>query len=67
MNSHLSQEVEDRLVTIPVDSISLEGNLGIPAVAEGIILFAHGSGSSRHSPRNRFVAQTLRQGALPHS
>jgi putative phosphoribosyl transferase len=57
-------EVEDRLVTIPVDSISLEGNLSIPAGAEGIILFAHGSGSSRHSPRNRFVAQTLRQGGL---
>jgi putative phosphoribosyl transferase len=57
-------EVKDRLVTIPVDSVSLEGNLGIPAGAEGIILFAHGSGSSRHSPRNRFVAQTLRQGGL---
>jgi putative phosphoribosyl transferase len=37
----------------------LEGNLNIPARAQGVILFAHGSGSSRHSPRNQFVAHTL--------
>jgi len=64
MNSNRPHEVEDRLVSIPVDAVTLEGNLSIPAGAEGIVLFAHGSGSSRHSPRNRFVAQTLRDGGL---
>jgi len=44
---------------INVDSISLEGDLAVPANAAGIVLFAHGSGSSRHSPRNRYVARQL--------
>ncbi|WP_437311867.1 phosphoribosyltransferase family protein [Sorangium sp. So ce388] len=44
------------------DGARLEGNLAIPAGATGLVLFAHGSGSSRHSPRNRFVAEVL-QGA----
>jgi predicted alpha/beta-hydrolase family hydrolase len=54
------------LVSIPISSkASLEGDLQIPAGAkEGIVLFAHGSGSSRHSPRNKFVAQVLNQGGL---
>ena len=38
---------------------ALEGNLTVPARARGIVLFAHGSGSSRHSPRNRYVARAL--------
>lgn len=42
----------------------LEGDLGIPEGARGIVLFAHGSGSSRHSPRNRFVAEVLREAGL---
>jgi dienelactone hydrolase len=42
----------------------LEGNLRIPAGARGVVLFAHGSGSSRHSPRNRAVAATLRKASL---
>ncbi|MFZ0930102.1 MAG: dienelactone hydrolase family protein [Syntrophobacteraceae bacterium] len=42
----------------------LEGNLSIPEGAEGIVVFAHGSGSSRFSPRNQFVARGLRQGGL---
>ena len=46
-------------VHIPVDGIVLEGNLAIPARTRGVVLFAHGSGSSRHSPRNRFVAASL--------
>jgi dienelactone hydrolase len=49
----------EQLVSIPADSIALEGALSIPAQAEGIVLFAHGSGSSRHSPRNNFVARVL--------
>ena len=40
-------------------NITLEGNLNIPENPRGVVLFAHGSGSSRHSPRNQFVAQVL--------
>ena len=43
---------------------ALEGNLTIPAGARGIVLFAHGSGSSRHSPRNRFVAEIVHDGGI---
>ena len=42
----------------------LEGNLSIPRGAEGIVIFAHGSGSSRHSPRNKYVAQVLQNNNL---
>jgi len=42
----------------------LEGNLSLPEGARGIVLFAHGSGSSRHSPRNRYVAQILNEAKL---
>jgi dienelactone hydrolase len=55
---------EDRVVRIPLDDAELEGNLVIPEGADGIVLFAHGSGSSRHSPRNRYVAESLRRGGL---
>lgn len=44
--------------------VTLEGDLGIPEDAEGIVLFAHGSGSGRYSPRNRRVAQLLREAGL---
>jgi len=46
-------------VTIDLDNVRLEGTLTIPNDPKGIVLFAHGSGSSRHSPRNRYVAQVL--------
>ena len=46
---------------IPVDGITLHADLALPAEAHGIVLFAHGSGSSRHSPRNQFVARVLQQ------
>ncbi|MBM3887794.1 MAG: alpha/beta hydrolase [Verrucomicrobia bacterium] len=55
---------EERLVRIAAGEVVLEGNLGLPANASGVVLFAHGSGSSRHSPRNRFVARTLREAGL---
>jgi len=55
---------EERLVRITTGAADLEGNLSVPENAAGIVLFAHGSGSSRHSPRNRYVAQVLRQGGL---
>ena len=50
----------EKIVSIQADRIALEGALAIPHGAHGIVLFAHGSGSSRHSPRNNFVARTLR-------
>jgi putative phosphoribosyl transferase len=46
-------------VSIPSGKVRLEGTLAIPKNANGIVLFAHGSGSSRHSPRNWFVAGAL--------
>ena len=55
---------EGGLVRVPVAGAMLEGNLAIPPRASGIVLFAHGSGSSRHSPRNRAVARALNEGGL---
>ena len=46
-------------IRIPADDVSLNGDLTIPAGAAGVVLFAHGSGSSRHSPRNRMVAEEM--------
>ncbi|KYF80024.1 phosphoribosyl transferase [Sorangium cellulosum] len=46
------------------DGARLQGSLTIPAGATGLVLFAHGSGSSRHSPRNRFVAEVLQSAGL---
>ena len=52
-------------VTVDIDEeISINGTLCIPENAKGIVVFAHGSGSSRYSPRNRSVAKTLQQGGL---
>ncbi|AGA28083.1 dienelactone hydrolase family protein [Singulisphaera acidiphila] len=53
-----------RSVKVPAGSVTLEGDLGVPAGARGVVLFAHGSGSSRLSPRNRFVAGALRAEGL---
>lgn len=47
-------------ISVPLGRIALEGTLGVPVGARGIILFAHGSGSSRFSPRNRYVARYFR-------
>lgn len=55
-------ESEIRTITIP--PVGLEGLLGVPRDAKGIVLFAHGSGSGRLSPRNNFVAQALRNDGL---
>ncbi|MDX1387045.1 MAG: alpha/beta family hydrolase [bacterium] len=54
----------NQLVQIPADQVSLEGELAVPPRAKGIVLFAHGSGSSRHSPRNQFVAQALQKAGI---
>jgi len=52
-----------QLVIIRAGMALLEGELAMPPSPRGLVLFAHGSGSSRHSPRNRFVAQALRSEA----
>ena len=49
----------DTEVEIEIEQATLHGRLAIPAQATGLVIFAHGSGSSRHSPRNRFVADRL--------
>jgi putative phosphoribosyl transferase len=53
-----------RTVQIPSGPATLEGELQVPAGATGVVLFAHGSGSSRHSPRNQFVARTIREAGV---
>ncbi len=54
----------DRTVRIESGVETIEGMLGIPEHAQGVVLFAHGSGSGRFSPRNQFVAKVLRDGGL---
>ncbi len=51
-------------VRIPAGDTLLRGDLVVPGSARGSVIFAHGSGSSRHSPRNRYVAEVLQQSAL---
>ena len=55
---------KEQTVTIAAHGIALSGVLGIPRNGKGIVLFAHGSGSGRLSPRNRFVAHHLQQGGI---
>ncbi|GER24032.1 hypothetical protein NCCP1664_25270 [Zafaria cholistanensis] len=54
----------DEDVGIPVGDVILAGHLQVPPGATGIVVFAHGSGSSRHSPRNRYVASVLQEAGL---
>jgi pimeloyl-ACP methyl ester carboxylesterase len=57
-------DTNERTIDVPVGRLTLQGTLGIPAAPTGIVLFAHGSGSSRFSSRNRFVARVLRDARL---
>jgi len=57
-------EVNEQAVNVMAAETQLEGNLTIPQKAKGIVLFAHGSGSSRLSPRNRYVAEALNKAGL---
>src|SRR5438046_7872085 len=50
--------------SIPLNGIILGGSLAIPDNASGLVIFAHGSGSSRHSPRNQYVARVLHEANL---
>lgn len=54
----------ERDVVVPADGVLLRGILGLPEHPGGLVLFAHGSGSGRLSPRNNFVARVLQQGGL---
>ena len=64
MNETLIQHDQEQLVAVTLGGVALKGNLQVPINALGVVLFAHGSGSSRYSPRNRYVAQVLRQAGL---
>src|SRR5438067_3435657 len=55
---------DERPVEVAAGPVRLEGNLVVPDGARGVVLFAHGSGSSRHSPRNRYVARVLQDAGL---
>ncbi len=64
MNSGQSNQRPERLSHIPADGVRLGGVLSLPEGAPGIVVFAHGSGSSRQSPRNQLVARALQEGGL---
>ncbi|HVK65662.1 MAG TPA: hypothetical protein VM694_14360, partial [Polyangium sp.] len=55
----VDERAETSPVCMPVDNVMLNGDLGMPAAPKGVVLFAHGSGSSRFSPRNRHIASSL--------
>jgi len=60
----MERQHPDEQARIPSDSILLEGTLTVPQGAKGIVLFAHGSGSSRLSPRNTYVAKALQKAGI---
>lgn len=62
--THVGQAIEHLPVTVRVHLAELDGYLSLPTAATGVVIFAHGSGSSRHSPRNRQVADLLNEGGL---
>ena len=64
MNEASLSDSEECPVRVSAGPVVLEGNLGVPDGARGVVLFAHGSGSGRHSPRNRYVARVLRKAGL---
>jgi putative phosphoribosyl transferase len=64
MKSTETKPVETRPVKIAGQGFTLEGEIAVPEGAGGIVLFAHGSGSSHTSPRNRLVAQELREAGV---
>jgi dienelactone hydrolase len=56
--------LNERTVRIPADPVKLEGTLSLPERASAVVIFAHGSGSSRLSPRNTFVARVLQNAGI---
>lgn len=57
-------QARPRKIQIPITSGNLEGELSVPPGARGVVVFAHGSGSSRHSPRNQYVARVIRESGI---
>src|SRR2546430_11288921 len=57
----MKSNIESHSFSIPIKRDSIYGDLNIPLGSRSVILFAHGSGSSRHSPRNKYVAEVLNQ------
>jgi pimeloyl-ACP methyl ester carboxylesterase len=55
----IARTTDEQTVRVEAGGVTLEGNLAVPPAPRGVVLFAHGSGSSRHSPRNRYVAGVL--------
>jgi putative phosphoribosyl transferase len=55
----MKSKIESHPISIPVGQKTIDGDLHIPPNSRSVVLFAHGSGSSRHSPRNKYVAQVL--------
>lgn len=64
MSPGMKTERTEREVKIPTSGRQLSGTLGLPGGASGLVLFAHGSGSGRFSPRNQFVAEALQSAGL---
>ena len=64
LGSQPNNPFEEQSVTVASDNIALSGVLGVPPASSGIVLFAHGSGSGRLSPRNRLVSDYLQQGGI---
>jgi putative phosphoribosyl transferase len=64
MSESAEQSVEEHLVHVTAGSATIEGNLNLPEGARAVVLFAHGSGSSRYSSRNRYVARVLNEAKL---
>lgn len=64
MNPTTPQQGDTRLIEIASGPLNLQGDLKVPQLARGVVLFAHGSGSGRHSPRNQYVAEIFNQAGL---
>jgi len=64
MNKRSRARSTERSVEVPSGDVKLEGILAVPPGAKGVVLFAHGSGSGRFSPRNNFVARVLQDGGF---
>jgi putative phosphoribosyl transferase len=64
MESRMGARSWERNVSVPVGAVTLEGILAVPPSARGVVLFAHGSGSGRFSPRNNMVARALQDGGF---
>lgn len=63
-NPRIASSFREGTISIDADGVTLDGTLMVPENAAGVVLFAHGSGSSRHSPRNRYVAGELQRAGL---